>query len=146
MALLLARLALGGALILGALATADVGPTEGGTTTPDERAYAWNCDATWWAFRVAPLSDGSVGVAYAHVPVGAAREAWRYQWSEPASLGGRVASQGDLDVSCLAGKVWVFAHFSAPVDGTAQLYERHAIPDDVATGSGQGWVDWYHWR
>ena len=144
--LVLARLALGGALVTGALLVGGAGTPAGQPGATHEPAYAWNCDGTWWAFRVAPLPDGSVGVAYARVPVGAQREPGRYQWSTPVGLGGKVASQDDLGITCLAGKVWIFAHFSAPADGTAQLYERHAIPDDAATGVGQGWLDWYHWR
>src|SRR5262249_12013540 len=129
-----------------ALLVGGAGSPAGEPGTVDDRAYAWNCDGTWWAFRAAPLPDGSVGVAFARVPVGAPREPGRYDWSPPTSLGGKVASQGDLTIACLASRVWIFAKFVAPVDGTAQLYERHANPEDVANGSGEGWTDWYHWR
>ena len=143
---LAARLALGGALLVGALLVGSAGaPADEPGTSPDQ-AYAWNCDGTSWSYRAAPLPNGTVGISYASVPPGAPQNPRLYRWSDPLSLGGRVTSPDDLSMTCLAGRVWVFARFSTPVDGTAQLYERHAYPEDAANDVGNGWEDWYHWR
>lgn len=143
---LFARLALGGALLLGALVAGDAATAPGRSAPIDELSYAWNCDGTLWGFRASRLPDGRVGLAYARVQAGAPRNPGLYQWTEPTSLGGRVERQEDLAITCLAGKLWVFARLTGPSDGTGQLYERHAYPEDAANGTDQGWGAWYHWR
>ena len=109
-----------------------------------DQAIVRNCDGTDWSFRAVRLPSGSVGVSYAFT--GNERSSKNPDWTPPVDLGGVTASSDDISMACIIGRVWVFARFTTPVDGTARLYERHGFPDDVASGSGAGWTDWYHWR
>lgn len=110
-----------------------------------DQATTYNCDGTDWAFRATRLPSGSVGFAYGYAPVGGNRAL--IAWQSPVDIGGVTASVGDISTACIVGKVWVFARFTTPVDGTARLYERHGFPGDLANGYGGGFTDgWYHWR
>lgn len=110
-----------------------------------EQATVYNCDGGSWAFRASRMADGSVGVAYGYAPIGGNRAA--IAWQSDVSIGGATASVSDISAACIVGKVWIFARFTNPVDGTARLYERHGFPDDLANGYGGGYSDWwYHWR
>ncbi len=109
-----------------------------------DQATVYNCDGTSWAFRATRLASGAVGLAYAYAPPGSNRATLVY--SAPVNIGGTTASSGDISMACIIGKVWVFARMTAPVDGTARLYERHGYSDDLASGVPAFTDGWYHWR
>jgi hypothetical protein len=110
-----------------------------------EQQYVYNCDGTNWAFRFHKLPDGSVSISYGYAPPGGDRSL--IPWQAEVSLGGVVVDNSDVSAACIIGRVWVFARGVTPIDGSARLYERHGLPDDLANGYGGGFTDgWYHWR
>lgn len=120
-------------------------PAHSAASAYQEQATVYNCDGGSWAFRFSRLPNGAIGVGYGYAPLGGDRGA--IHWSDDVGIGGNVADVADISASCVIGRVFVFARFVAPVDGSARLYERHGYPEDLANGQGAGWSDWwYHWR